>query len=82
MNNLPFELLWGVDVAIKKLRPGANFQLEGTHFTIWNDPLGTQPPSWEEITQQIELDRKEAEKWMQEHNVSNRYPPSDGKNYI
>ena len=33
--NLPYELMYGVDVAIKKLRPDANFQLEGTSFTQW-----------------------------------------------
>jgi hypothetical protein len=68
MNNLPFELLWGVDVAIKKLRPGANFQLEGTRFTIWNDPLGTQPPSWDEVIAQMTQDQQTAEEW-QKNNI-------------
>jgi hypothetical protein len=64
MNNLPFELLWGVDVAIKKLRPGANFQLEGNRFTIWNDPSGTQPPSWDEVIAQMTQDQQAAEEWQ------------------
>ena len=64
MNNLPFELLWGVDVAIKKLRPDANFQLEGTRFTIWNDPSGLQPPSWDEVMTQMTQDQQAAEEWQ------------------
>ena len=62
--NLPFELLWGVDVAIKKLRPNANFQLEGTRFTIWEDPNGTEPPTWDEVMEQIQQDQKQAEDWL------------------
>ena len=43
MQEIPYELLFGVDVAVKKLRPGANFQLEGTHFTEWTCPNNTEP---------------------------------------
>jgi hypothetical protein len=64
MNNLPFELFWGVDIAVKKLRPGADFQLEGTNFTIWNDPSGSNPPSWEEVMAQITADQQAAEEWQ------------------
>lgn len=48
---------WGVDVALKKLRPNAKFQLEGTNFTAWEDTDGLEPPTWEEVMQQIESDR-------------------------
>jgi hypothetical protein len=57
MNSL-FELTWGVDVAVKKLRPNAQFQLEGTKFTIWNDLSGNLAPSWDEIMQQMDLDKE------------------------
>jgi hypothetical protein len=50
--------LWGVDVAVKKLRPYAQFELTNTIFTKWNDPTGTQPPTWEEINEQIEKDKE------------------------
>ena len=50
--------LWGVDVAIKKLRPHAQFELYNTTFTKWVDPTGTQPPTWEEINQQIQIDKE------------------------
>ena len=65
--NMPVELHWGIDVAVKKLRPGAIFQLEGTNFTIWEDPEGQGPPSWEEVMQQLEKDQKAAEKWALEN---------------
>jgi len=62
---VPFELLFGVDVAVKKLRPGANFQLEGTHFTQWSCPNNSQPPTWEEVMAQVESDRQAYEEWQQ-----------------
>jgi hypothetical protein len=65
MTQLPYELLWGVDVAIKKLRPGANFQLEGTRFTQWSCPNNTEPPAWEEVMAQMTADQKAAEEWQQ-----------------
>lgn len=62
--NIPYELLWGVDVAVKKLRPGAQFQLEGTRFTIWNDPEGREPPTWDEVMQQLKEDEAAANDWI------------------
>ena len=50
--------LWGVDVAIKKLRPHAQFELYNTTFTKWNDPTESQPPTWNEINEQIEKDKE------------------------
>jgi hypothetical protein len=48
-----------VDVAVKKLRPHAQFELYNTTFTKWVDSTGTQPPTWEEINEQIEKDKKQ-----------------------
>jgi hypothetical protein len=62
---VPFELLFGVDIAIKKLRPGSNFQLEGTQFTQWSCPNNSEPPSWEEVMAQLDLDRQAYEEWQQ-----------------
>jgi hypothetical protein len=64
---LPYELLWGVDVAIKKLRPGANYQLEGTRFTQWTCPHGSQAPTWEEVMAQLKSDEEAANKWLAEN---------------
>jgi hypothetical protein len=67
MSQLPYELMYGVDVAIKKLRPNANFQLEGTRFSIWNCPNNTEPPTWEEVMAQLLSDQKAAEEWLEAH---------------
>ena len=48
--------LFGVDVAIKKLRPDAEFALYNTTFTMWECPNGSKPPTWDEINEQIQKD--------------------------
>jgi hypothetical protein len=63
--SLPYELLWGVDVAIKKLRPGASFGLNNMTFTEWHDPSGAEPPSWDEIREQISKDEQAAKDWLE-----------------
>ena len=52
--------LFGVDVAIKKLRPGAEFALYNMTFTMWDCPNGSEPPTWGEVMEQMEADRAEA----------------------
>jgi hypothetical protein len=64
MQEIPFELLFGVDVAVKKLRPGANFQLEGTRFTSWSCPNNSQPPEWSEVVAQLEADQQAYQEWQ------------------
>lgn len=43
----------GVDSAIKYLRPNAKFSLMNNTICDWDCIDGTEPPSWEEIEQQI-----------------------------
>ena len=62
---VPYELLFGVDIAVKRLRPGANFQLEGTRFTQWSCPNNSQPPEWSEVMAQLEADQQAYEEWQQ-----------------
>lgn len=64
---LPQELLWGVDIAVKKLRPGASFGLGGSMITDWIDPEGREPPTWDEIKAQMDQDKAVAEKWLEEN---------------
>lgn len=52
--SLPFELSWGIDAVIKKLRPGANFTLMGTTIIDWKDPENRPVPTWEEINSELE----------------------------
>jgi hypothetical protein len=63
MTHIPYELLFGVDIAVKKLRPNANFQLEGTNFTQWSCPDNTQPPAWDEVMAQLAVDQQAYEEW-------------------
>ena len=58
---------WGVDVALKKLRPFAKFELTNREFTKWDDPTGQMPPTWEEINEQIEKDKQ---KWHTSQRLS------------
>jgi hypothetical protein len=57
---IPYNLTWGVDIAIKKLRPGARFGLSNSTFVFWEDPNGLEPPTWDEINAQIAKDEKAA----------------------
>ncbi len=45
---------FGVDIAIKKIRPGAKFTLSNTSFTEWEHEL--PPPTWEEVMEQLNKD--------------------------
>lgn len=46
----------GIDTAIKHLRPNATFELNNKCFTKWNCPYGSNPPTWEEILNQLNKD--------------------------
>ena len=49
---------YGVEVAVKNLRPGARFSLSNTEIIGWEDDEGREPPTWEEIKEQMERDKK------------------------
>lgn len=49
---------YGIDVAIKKLRPGAKFSLYNMEISGWEDSEGREPPTTEEILAQMEIDKK------------------------
>ena len=54
---IDFTGLFGVDIAVKKLRPGAEFALNNTTFIEWNCPNNSKPPTWDEVNEQIEKDK-------------------------
>ena len=39
--------MYGIDVAMQLLRPGAKWEISNTVFTRWEDPRPC--PSWEEV---------------------------------
>lgn len=51
---VPFELSWGIETAIKELRPGAGFTLAGSTIIEWRDPEGRPVPTWDEINFELE----------------------------
>lgn len=68
---LPFEYLFGIDVAIKKLRPNAAYVLEGTSFTAWQDSMNLPAPTWTEIIEQFSNDKQQADAWLQQNKPCN-----------
>ena len=43
----------GVDTAIKTLRPGARYDLKDKEFIDWIDDEGREPPTFEELEEEI-----------------------------
>jgi tRNA uridine 5-carbamoylmethylation protein Kti12 len=39
--------MYGIDIAMQLLRPGAKWEISNTMFTRWEDPRPC--PSWEEV---------------------------------
>ena len=52
--------LFGVDIAVKKLRPEAEFAIYNREIIHWECPNNSKPPTWEEINKQIEADQAAA----------------------
>jgi hypothetical protein len=61
-------LAYGLDTAIKALRPKAKFEVVSqngeTVFTQWDDSTGKKPPNNEEIQSELEFQKRCAE-WLQ-----------------
>jgi hypothetical protein len=57
-------MLYGIDIAIQKLRPNATFSLYNKTFEDWWDPQDLPPPSWEEIMFVFEQDKQKAEMFL------------------
>lgn len=39
--------LYGINTAMRLLRPGARWEISNTRFTVWEDPRPC--PTWEEV---------------------------------
>jgi hypothetical protein len=68
------DFMWGVDKAIKKLRPDAKFELVNTEFTKWEDVNSKEPPSWDDILKEIEKDKEEYERQKYARDRASKYP--------
>lgn len=71
INDIPIHLLWGLDTAIKKLRPFAAFTLNNGQITDWDDPSGSEPPTMEEIHAQMMADKDAYDEWIKRYSTVN-----------
>jgi hypothetical protein len=71
-------LTYGVDTAIKALRPGAKWDLSvagGQYtFTRWEDPEGRSFPHKEEIEKELEFQKQVAEYYQYAYDRTKEYP--------
>ena len=68
------ECLFFVDTAIKELRPGCSFQLLNNTFVEWSDPEGREPPTGEEIVEEVKREEKIWWEYEYERKRGKRYP--------
>ena len=64
----------GVDTAIKTLRPHARYALANTTFTAWEDDTGSEPPTWEEIKEEIEKEIEIYKNYQYERDREKAFP--------
>jgi len=71
-------LSYGVDTAIKHLRPGAKFEMIAGggefQFPKWEDPNGLLPPTKDEIMKEFEFQKSEAEYYQYAYDRCHHYP--------
>lgn len=65
---------YGIDVAMKTLRPNASFIMTGKTFTAWKDPDNLPPPTWEEIMVQMKEDENNYPKFEYSRSRAREYP--------
>ena len=64
----------GVDTAINTLVPGARWDLSNTTFVGWEDDEGREPPTWEEIQEEIKREVDIYNYYLYERNREKAYP--------
>ena len=64
----------GVDTAIRTLRPGARWDLHNTEFIAWEDDENRDPPTWEEVEQEIVRQVEIYNYYLYERNREEQYP--------
>ena len=71
-------MAYGIDTAIKALRPGAKFQMTAGNgefaFPQWWDPNGLPAPSKDEIMEEFEYQKKVAEYYQYSYDRCKEYP--------
>ena len=71
-------MAYGIDTAIKALRPGAKFQMTAGNgefvFTQWWDPNGLIAPTKDEIMKELEYQKKVADYYQYAFDRCKDYP--------
>ena len=71
-------MAYGIDTAIKSLRPGAKFQVSAGNgefnFMQWWDPNGLSAPTKDEIMAEFEFQKKVAEYYQYSYDRCKEYP--------
>jgi len=71
-------LAYGVDTAIKALRPGARFEMVAGNgefeWPRWEDPKGLPPPTKDEIMKEFERQKAVAEYYQYAYDRCKNYP--------
>jgi hypothetical protein len=66
--------MFGVSDAVKRLRPDSVFEITNDKFTKWYDPNGLPAPTWQEVMDQMEIDKKEYDRLQYFRDRSAEYP--------
>ena len=66
--------MFGVSDAVKRLRPDSVFEITNTEFTKWYDPNGLPAPTWQEVMNQMENDKKEYDRLQYHRDRLAEYP--------
>ena len=64
----------GVDTAINTLRPGSRWDLSNTTFTRFEDDQGSEPPTWEEVQEEIKREVDIYNYYLYERSRETAYP--------
>jgi len=64
----------GVDTAIQVLRPGARWAMNNWEFVGWEDDEGREPPTWDELQEEIVRQTKIYDYYSYERNRAEQYP--------
>ena len=70
-------MAYGVDTAIKALRPGCRYQITcagGIKYDKWWDPNGLPPPSTEEVMAELAYQEKLAKHYQYSYDRCKEYP--------
>ena len=64
----------GVDTAINVLRPGARWELYNKEFVGWEHDDGLEPPTWDEIQEEVKREVEIYNYYLYERNREKDFP--------